>query len=97
MKIIGRGPSNTSIVEVTSDEMAQLCGYPNSNSPEYQILTKGGPLLPLGATVNVSDAFMSLWRRRGHQKDIDRIVEGLEAVIKDIRVIDPAQDIGDVQ
>ena len=87
MKVIGQGTGNSYIVEMTPMEMANLCGF--SKPSDHGLIS-------LGAEIRITDLFLSLIRRKTHEKTIKTITDGLEQIIKDIQIVDPLQDIGDV-
>lgn len=85
MKILGeaRKHSNTNyIIEVSSNELANLCGY-------YFCGDDGCPKFEVGDEIPISEMYQRLYSLKRAEGDIVRVTGSLQGIINNLQLISP--------
>jgi hypothetical protein len=81
MKIIG-GSRTTFIVEMTHDELANLCGYYSKHSDSFR-------MPDVGHEICVSAMFKQLYKLAEHKKTVEGIVKSLRDTANTLEPVVP--------
>jgi len=82
MKIIAKADNDQFIVTMHKDEAYRLVGY-------YYAGDDKAPKLDIGSDIKVSEMFMSMFKRKHFESDVDEVVRRLESMIEAVKLVKP--------